>query len=296
MPAVVMRDFHWRYASRKRWALEGINLTIPEGAFVGVVGANEAGKTTLVSAIKGLIPNNFHGVVRGTVEIFGREMTKLSGLELARDTGMVFSDPEAQFTAMTVEEELVFGLENIGASLADIKRQLEWVTEITMIGDLLDKSPYEISGGQKQRVAIAAVLAMRPRIIILDEPTSMLDPFGKEAVFKVLESLKRERELTVIVVEHNIEELAALADQMILVSDGKVERVAPPAEFFADVDFLEAHDVYPPQATEFIHALNREGLYSGPIPINFEEGLKAARSVLNGIRPAPAKVEYGKAD
>jgi energy-coupling factor transport system ATP-binding protein len=286
MLAVSMKDFAWRYQGRKSWALEDVNLEIEANCFVGVVGPNEAGKTTLISAIKGLVPNSFHGVIRGTIEIFGQDLREMSGLALARDIGMVFADPEAQFTSMTVEEELVFGMENIGFDLTKIKRQLDWVTGVTLIGDLLDKSPYEISGGQKQRVAIASVLAMQPRIMILDEPTSMLDPLGKDAVFEILENLKRDQELTIIVVEHNVEQIASLADLMVLVYGGKVVKVAPPADFLSDPDFLEAHDVYVPQATAFMHRLRRVGAYAGPLPVTFEDCVRAVEETLKAQMPA----------
>ncbi len=132
---------------------------------------------------------------------------------------------------------------------------------MTRISDLLDKSPYEISGGQKQQVAIASVLAMEPRIMILDEPTSMLDPLGKDAVFEILEHLKREQALTIIVVEHHSEQIAPLADLMVLVYGGKVIKAAPPAEFLSNPDFLEAHSAYVPQGIAFIDRLRHSGLY-----------------------------------
>ena len=190
MIAVSIQDLGWKYSGRKNFAIEHVNLEIPANSFTSVVGPNEHGKTTLVSCIKGIIPNSFHGVWRGKVEIFGQDVRKMSGQSLAAEIGFVFADPEAQFTSMTVEEELVFGLENIGLPLGEVKSRLEWVTEIAMIADLLDKSPYEISGGQKQRVAIASVLAMKPRIMILDEPTSMLDPLGKDFIFDIMTNLK----------------------------------------------------------------------------------------------------------
>ncbi len=124
MHAVSVKDFSWRYQGRKNWALEGIYLDIEANSFVGIVGPNEAGKTTLVSAIKGLIPHSFHGVIRGTIEIFGRNLQNLSSLELARDVGMVFADPEAQFTSMTVEEELV--LEWRTSGLTSRKLSTSW--------------------------------------------------------------------------------------------------------------------------------------------------------------------------
>lgn len=280
MFAVSTEDLGWKYAGRKNFAIEHVNLNIEENTFTSVVGPNEHGKTTLVSCIKGIIPNSFHGVWRGKVEIFGKDVRKMSAQALASEIGFVFADPEAQFTSMTVEEELVFGLENVGLPLDEVKSRLEWVTDITLIENLLDKSPYEISGGQKQRVAIASVLAMRPRIMILDEPTSMLDPLGKDFIFDILTNLKKEQDLTLIVVEHNIEQVAPLSDQILLMYEGNIAKMAPPANFFEDSDFLYEHGINAPQATAFIDALKQQKLYDGPLPIGLDEAVTVTRSLL----------------
>jgi energy-coupling factor transport system ATP-binding protein len=282
MDAVVIRGLGWKYAGRDQFAIQDVDLSIPANAFVSVVGPNEHGKTTLVSCIKGIIPHSFHGVWRGTVEVFGQDVRALSAQRLAQETGFVFADPEAQFTSMTVEEELAFGLENIGLPLPEIERRLTWVSGLTGIDGLWDKSPYEISGGQKQRVAIASVLAMKPRIVILDEPTSMLDPLGKDAIFSILADIKRETDMTVIVVEHNVEQVAPLSDLMVLVYEGRVARVAPPAEFFRDCDDLVAHGIQPPQATMFLDRLRREGRFPGELSARFEDDLAALEALLRG--------------
>jgi energy-coupling factor transporter ATP-binding protein EcfA2 len=279
MLAVSTKDLGWKYSGRSHFAIEHVNLDIEEGTFVSIVGPNEHGKTTLVSCIKGLIPSSFHGVWRGRVEVFGKDVRDKSTQELASEIGFVFSDPEAQFTSMTVEEELVFGLENIGLPLSEIQGRLNWVTQITMIGDLLDKSPYEISGGQKQRVAIASVLAMKPRILILDEPTSMLDPVGKDFIFDILTELKHEEDLTIIVVEHNIEQVAPLSDLMVLMYNGGIAKAAPPAEFFEDPAFLEERGIQVPQATAFAGYLKQQSLLRGSLPVRLE-GVVAATSSL----------------
>lgn len=283
MLAVSIRDLSWRYSGRRHFAIENMNLDIEENTFVSIVGPNESGKTTLVSCIKGLIPNNFHGVWRGTVEVFGKNVREKSAQELAREIGFVFADPEAQFTSMTVEEELVFGLENIGLPLDEIDERLRWVSKITMIEDLFDKSPYEISGGQKQRVAIASVVAMKPRILILDEPTSMVDPLGKDFIFQILTDLKREENLTLIVVEHNIEQIAPLSDVMVLVHDSHILKVAPPAEFFEEIAFLREHDIQPPEVTVFADHLKQQGLLEGPLPISFEEAVATTNQALSRV-------------
>ena len=281
MIAVSCSDLGWKYSGRKRFAIEHLNLEIEENTFVSVVGPNEHGKTTLVSCIKGLIPNSYNGVWRGEVKIFGEDNRKLSGQRLASDIGFVFSDPESQFTSMTVEEELVFGLENVGLPINEVANRIEWVSEITQIREFWDKSPYEISGGQKQRVAIASVLAMKPRILILDEPTSMLDPIGKDFIFEILTNLKRETKMTIIVVEHNIEQIAPLSDQLLLMYDGNIARMGPPEQFFEDSPFLIEHGIMPPQTTVFVDGLKSSGLYTGPLPADYEGALKITRAIMD---------------
>jgi len=209
---IEIRDYSWQYLNTENPALNGVNLDIYEGEFVGIIGPNGAGKTTLALSLDGLIPGQYHGVKQGTVKVMGKEVEAYPRGELQRQVGVVFSDPEAQFTAMTVEDELVFGLENLGLSIPEIRERLEWVTELTALKSLLPKPPYEISGGQKQRVALAAVLAMMPKIMVLDEPTSMLDPVSRKRIFEVLGRLKREQNNTVIVIEHSLENLIPLAD------------------------------------------------------------------------------------
>lgn len=273
MPAVEMQNLEWKYANTREFALKGVTLAIEPNRFVGVVGPNEMGKTTLVSAIRGLIPHSVNGIYRGSVKVLGREVRTASSINLAALVGFVFADPESQFTAMTVEEELVFGMENLGYTTAEIEERLDWAVRIAMLDDLLDKSPYDISGGQKQRVAIASVLAMNPPVLILDEPTSMIDPLGKDLIFDILRQLKEEGDRTIIVVEHNVEQLAQLADEMVLVYEGQVLRHAPTREFFEDPDFLSAHDVDVPQVTQLGARLRAAGWLPAerPLPLTIDE-------------------------
>jgi energy-coupling factor transporter ATP-binding protein EcfA2 len=278
--AIQVANLSWRYQQSQHWALNDVSLAIDERDFVLVIGPNEAGKTTLVSAIKGLIPNSFNGVLKGEVHIFGKPLQELPAPVLAGQIGFVFADPESQFTALTVEEEIVFGLENLGWPLDGIAERVQWAARITGVEELLDKPPYDISGGQKQRVAIASVIAMQPRILILDEPTSMIDPLGKDQVVSICAQLKRDHDMTIIVVEHNIEAFAPLASKVVVLNDGHIERIAPPAELFADLDFLLGRDVQPPQVAETFEHLRRRGLYAGDLPLTDESGIAEGRRLL----------------
>lgn len=280
MNAVEIKDLYWRYEGREEYTFENINLTIEENQFIGIVGPNEAGKTTLVSAIKGIIPSNFNGIYKGSVKLFNKEVKTSSTRELAKTVGMVFSDPDAQFTSMSVEEEISFGLENIGCSIKEINERMKWVSDLTNIGNLLEKPPYDLSGGQKQRVAIASIIAMKPRIIILDEPTSMLDPISKDMVFDLLKTMKDKLKLTVIVVEHNIEKLVELADKMILINNGKIEKYVETDRFFDDIDFLNKRSIRIPEAIQFMHMVNKDRNVLSPM--HLEDIEKTVKGYLKG--------------
>lgn len=282
-PVIQVEDLWWRYEGRKDWALKGVNLEVDEGEFVGIVGPNESGKTTLVMSMNGLIPNNYRGIMKGDVIALGMNTREYQTADISKRVGFVFSDPESQFLTMTVEEELAFGLENLALPVEEIRDRIRWAMEITRLEeDFLEKPPYELSGGQKQRVAIAAVLAMKPDVIILDEPTSMLDPIGKTEVFNVLIDLRKNYNVTVIVVEHRLEDIAYLADKMVLLYNGEILKVAPPQEFFDDIPFLLEHYVYPPEIMIAVHKLREQGLYSGKIPLRFDEGVKILEEVVKG--------------
>ncbi|WP_322807436.1 energy-coupling factor ABC transporter ATP-binding protein [Thermanaerothrix sp.] len=281
MSAIIeIRDYTWQYLNTEKPALDAISLDIYEGEFVGIIGPNGAGKTTLALSMDGLIPGQYHGVKQGTVKVMGKEVEDYPRGQLQRQVGVVFSDPEAQFTAMTVEDELVFGLENLGLSIPEIRERLEWVTELTALKPLLPKPPYEISGGQKQRVALAAVLAMMPKVMVLDEPTSMLDPISRKRIFEVLGRLKREQHNTVIVIEHSLENLIPLADRMILLSEGKVALQAPTRDFFQEIAFLLEKGIYPPEAMQFFYRLVQRGWYNGDLPITLDEAAAKLEAML----------------
>lgn len=279
--AVEIRDLKWQYNSAEEpMALKGISLSFEEGEFIGVCGPNESGKTTLVSAIKGLIPHKLNGVYTGEVLLFGNDIRKIPLKDIAQTVGFVFADPEQQFTSMSVEEELAFAMENVGFSVSEIRSRIEWVSDIAMIGDLLDKSPYDVSGGQKQRIAIASALALQPRVLILDEPTSMLDPFGKDSVFEICHRMEKDLNMTIIMVEHVIDRLARLSDRLLLIHEGEVKKFSAPREFFQDVKSLQKFGLNVPEPMILLDRLRDRGLYTGDIKVSLEESIDAVRALL----------------
>lgn len=277
---IEFKDYSWKYLNTQGPALDQINLQIEEGMFIGIIGPNGSGKTTLAYSMNGLIPGQYNGIKNGEVIVYGKEVEQYEHGQLQKIAGMVFSDPEAQFTAMTVEDELVFGLENLGMGIPEIRERLEWVTELTGLGKMLLKPPYELSGGQKQRVALAAVLAMTPKILILDEPTTMLDPISRRRVFDVLAKLKNEQHNTIIVIEHNLENLIPLADRMILLSDNKLILEDETHAFFQNMDLLTKEGIYPPGSLRFFHALQKAGYISNGIPVTLPEATKQLKQLL----------------
>lgn len=268
---IELKNYTWKYLNTQQPALNTINLQIEEGMFVGIIGPNGSGKTTLAYSINGLIPGQYNGIKNGEVLVYGKEVEQYEAGELQKIAGMVFSDPEAQFTAMTVEDELVFGLENLGMSIPEIRERLQWVTQLTGLEKMLLKPPYELSGGQKQRVALAAVLAMTPKVLILDEPTTMLDPVSRRRVFEVLAKLKNEQHNTIIVIEHNLENLIPLADRMILLSDSRLVLEDETHRFFQNMDLVIKEGIYPPGALRFFYELKRAGYTNEILPVTLPE-------------------------
>jgi energy-coupling factor transport system ATP-binding protein len=271
MDAVTIKNLSWKYEQSSGFLFENLNLSVPENTFLGIIGSNESGKTSLVSCIKGIIPNIETGIYKGEVSLFGKSVKDMDSDLIAQTAGMVFSDPDAQFTTMSVEEEIAFGLENIGVSVEEIHERIQWVSKLTHLENLLDKPPYDLSGGQKQRVAIAAVLATHPKIMILDEPTSMLDPKSKDEVFDILQQIKRELKMTIIVVEHNIEKIAELSDAVLLMNKGKIIRYEETRAFFSAVNLLKENGLKVPESIELIYYLYDKYGVDTTAPVKFDE-------------------------
>ena len=255
--SVSIRDLWWKYGEEEDapWILKGINLDVKEGEFVVITGPNESGKTTLCLCLNGLIPYNFLGVFKGHVKVAGMDTRDHETSELAAKVGMAFQDPDCQFITLSVDTEVAFGPENFGLPISEIEERVDWALRAVRMEDYKYKPPRALSGGQKQRVAIAAALAMRPDILVLDEPTSNLDPVGKAEVLEIISELRKEIKLTAIIVEHNVEDCVAFADRFILLYDGKVELSGQPEEFLEHEEKLKERWVRIPQVTELSHLM-----------------------------------------
>ena len=263
MPAISIEQLYYAYPPLHPGGdpirvLKGLDLTVEHGEFLALMGRTGAGKSTLCMAINGIVPQSTGGVIHGQVQVLGHAARRMPVGELARHVGIVYQDPESQLFSPTVEEEVAFGPENLGVDPKEIAERVQWALDLMGVASLRRRAPAQLSGGQKQRVAIAAALAMLPEVLILDEPTSNLDPVGQQEVFAAIERLRYERNMTFFMVSHDAERIASYAHRVALLVDGRIARAAEPAVIFGDQDLLQAAGVASPQVAELAVALNRQ--------------------------------------
>jgi energy-coupling factor transporter ATP-binding protein EcfA2 len=251
----------YRYAGARQDALTDVELEVAAGSVLGVVGANEAGKSTLCLVASGLAPVVVGGRISGSVTIDGRETVEMRPHELAQRCGILFQNPLAQLsgTASTVFEEVAFGPCNLGLPLGSVIERVEASLEMLGIAGLADRDPDRLSGGQAQLVALAAILALRPAFLILDEPTSQLDPQGTRLVGDALRRLVRESQTAILVVEHKTALLDQLADRVAVIDRGRLVREGPSVDVLADPTLAEL-GVEPPPRVRVRSALTGAGL------------------------------------
>ena len=244
-------------------ALENINFEIPDGDFVAVIGHTGSGKSTLIQHLNALVKPT-----SGKIEIDGVDITA-EGVDLKqvrRDVGLVFQYPEHQLFEETVYKDIAFGPKNMGLPEDEIKeRVLQAMRFVGLSEELLEKSPFELSGGQKRRVAIAGVLSMRPKVLILDEPTAGLDPKGRDEILSQLVTLHKEnKNMTIIFVSHSMEDVAMIANSVIVMNKGRLAMKGSVAEVFERSDELRSMGLDVPQITELTHSLIKEGINIRP--------------------------------
>jgi energy-coupling factor transport system ATP-binding protein len=231
MALVNLQNVTYKYPLTKTPVLQNVNLQVNEGEFVAVMGPNGAGKSTLCYALAGFVPHFFKGEISGEIEVDGKKSSESTLDEWVLNVGLAFQNPFNQISGAkyTVFEEIAFGLENIGVPRSEMKDRVDEAMALTGISDLADRSPYSLSGGQQQRVALTSILVMRPRLLVLDEPTSQMDPIGTREVFGVVRKMAEEG-MTVIMVEHKVEWIAHFADRVIALNEGQVLMEGKPNE------------------------------------------------------------------
>ncbi|HEX2995135.1 MAG TPA: ABC transporter ATP-binding protein [Anaerolineales bacterium] len=231
MAIVNLQNVTYKYPLTNSPALQNIDLQVEAGEFVALIGPNDAGKSTLCYTLAGFVPHFFKGELTGSVEVAGVESRSSSLSEWVLNVGLAFQNPFNQISGAkyTVFEELAFGLENIGIPREEMKRRVEEALDLTGIRDLADRSPYSLSGGQQQRVALTSILVMQPKVLVLDEPTSQMDPIGTREVFGVIRKMA-EGGMTVILAEHKLEWIAQFADRVVALYEGQILLEGKPRE------------------------------------------------------------------
>ena len=258
--SLVMRDAHYSYAGTSRQVLAGVDLDVEAGRVVGVVGPNEAGKSTLCLVAAGLAPIAIGGKLEGSVLLAGDETAGLAAHQAAQRCGILFQNPATQLsgTTSTVWEEIAFGPRNLGLDVGEIVERVEGAMATLGIPGIAERDPQRLSGGQAQLVALASVLALRPSLLVLDEPTSQLDPAGTRLVGEALSRFAAENGTAVLLVEHKTGLVARIADEVAVLVAGRIVRQGPAAEILAD-PALEDHGVDPPPAIRIERAVAAAG-------------------------------------
>lgn len=271
MKKIVVENLKYRYPLTSELALNDISFEVKQGEFIGVIGENGAGKSTLCQALVGLVPHFYKGAYGGKVLVDNIEVGESDVNTLSLKVGIVFQNPFTQVTGskLTVYEEIAFGLENLGLVQSEMRNRIDYSLKLLDIYKYKDRNPFDLSGGQMQRMAIASIIAMRPEVIVLDEPTSQLDPQGSEEVFKAVQALSSEG-ITVIMVEHKIEKIAKYSDRVMLLNKGQLIDFDIPEKIFSRED-LEAYGVEAPAFTRICRGLNIKNEATGLYPITIDE-------------------------
>ena len=282
MAVIETKNLTYTYPGGTKPSISDVSIKVEKGDFVLITGPSGCGKTTLCRCFNGLIPHFYQGELKGEIAVAEMDVTKHPTYEMAKHVGLVFQNPENQLFALSIEKDVAFGLENLGVPREEMRQRVEWALNLTGIYDLRERSPHEVSGGQQQRVAIASVLAMQPKIIVLDEPTSFLDPLSAEKIFEVIHELNQKLGITVVLVEHRLDLTAKYASHIIVMDEGKVCFDGEPREILASEE-SRLIGIGIPKATLLYQMLRRDGMnLSNVTPLSSEE---LAALLLEELKP-----------
>jgi len=279
LPIIETKNLTYTYPTGTKPAFEDVTLEIDKGEFIVLTGPSGCGKTTLCRCFNGLIPHFYSGKLEGEIYVSNLKVIEHPIHELARHVGMVFQNPENQLFALSVEKDVAFGLENLGISREEMRERVDWALKMTGIYELKDRAPYELSGGQQQRVAIASVLAMQPEIIVLDEPTSFLDPVGAKNIFEVVNELNKDLGITIILVEHRLDLTSKYASRVMIMDKGRIILDGLPKEVLNSEE-ARLIGVGIPKVTRLYQILRNKGVPLNQIPLSAEEATKDLLEVL----------------
>ena len=277
---ITIQDFSFTYKGEKKPALQDVCLTVPEGGFLGVIGPAGAGKTTLARAVSGMIPHHYTGDYYGRVSVNGLDTVETSLSDISRLVGMVFQDVESQIISPMVEDEILYGLENFSVPREEIPARIEEALQKVGIADLRERTIGSLSGGQRQKVAIASIIALKPQILVMDEPTGELDPRSSRQVFSLLKELNEEHGVTVIIIEQKIMLLCEFARQLAVLSEGRIVRQGDTRDVLAHSEELEALGVNCPRVTTLSRILGEKTGERQPACINLDEAEAMVRRLI----------------
>ena len=270
-----LEDVSYKYPLEDREILKNINLDIKKGEFWAVIGKNGSGKTTLCNVLRRFVPDFYKGELKGKITLEGKELKDYSAKEIVQKVGFVFQNPFTQISGVkeTVFEEIAFGLENLALDTEYIRKRVEETLKLLRIEELRDKNPYELSGGQGQKVALASIIAMDPEIMVIDEPTSQLDPKGTEEIFEIIDILKKEGK-TIILVEHKLELIAEYAEKVMVLDEGEMILSGNTEDVLKNKILMEK-EIGIPQYAALAYKLMEEGkVQFEEIPITKEKAVE----------------------
>ncbi|MCD6484541.1 MAG: ABC transporter ATP-binding protein [Candidatus Odinarchaeota archaeon] len=277
MALIEFKNVSYKYPKSDRFIIKDINLEIGSGEFVLLIGPTGCGKTTLCRCMNGLIPHFYPGEFLGDVIVEGENTRNVQTNLLATKVGMVFQNPENMLFSLNVEKEIAFGMENLAIPREEMKRKIRELMSLLDIEHLRDRTPYELSGGEQQIVAIASVLALNPKILVLDEPTANLDPLTAMEIIKLLHKLNKEKGITIILVEHRIELILPIATRVILMNDGQIVADAKPREI-VEGNALEEIGINIPSIVSLFKEL-RKNHRELIIPLSVQEAVNEIKKV-----------------
>ncbi|MEM3027125.1 MAG: ATP-binding cassette domain-containing protein [Candidatus Bathyarchaeia archaeon] len=281
MSHVKVKDLSYSYGEGEGKVLKDINLEIEKGEFVLLTGPSGCGKTTLCRCFNGLIPHFYGGKIDGEVSVAGLRVSEHQIHEMATVVGFVFQNPENQLFALTVERDVAFGLENLGLPKDEISKRVTWALKVVGMEEFRFAAPFELSGGQQQRVAIASVLAMQPEVIVLDEPTSFLDPAAALNIFQILKRLNDELHMTIILVEHRLELASAYIDRILLMNEGSILLDGDPRSILSQEE-SKLLGIGVPKVIRLFRMLRTGGISFEHYPLTPSEGAMAIRRLVKG--------------
>jgi energy-coupling factor transport system ATP-binding protein len=285
---IEIKDLWYTYPGRSEPTLKGINLTVEKGEFVLLTGPTGCGKSTLLKTLNGIIPHESGGIFSGSVKVKGLETVDSNQMEISKEVGLVFQNPDDQIFSTTVEDEVAFGPENLCFEPKEIDKKVGEALKIVGMTDHRLASTNSLSGGQKQRICIASMLAMMPEILAMDEPVSQMDPMGTHEVLNTVRELNRKLKTTILLVEHRLHELASFVDRIVIMDDGKIIFDQPASKAFDYLEVFYRLGLRIPEPVELCHSL---GIKASPLSVkgalavlnreNFKENIRDSQNILN---------------